>query len=996
MYGFVYSKLHRSYVLIWLFAWIIYVLRFLFDLLSIIYDRNNILQSIGWYSGLICSILILYGVKVFLKKKIETYWVVSFFCTVAFDLYCLLSDNFREISSVFLLFYIGLVQFCAGISLVKTKNLRGARFFAAIPLMLWGLHKLDYPFLRYMPWRNLWGTLIGSLFGILSAVGILIIALEEVARLARQDEVRYKRLIENAKDTVILSDINGNIIDVNQAACEVLGYTRDELCRLTIPDIDDNVTKEDFATLWSMVSLEGTRSFEAIHRKKDGSSFDVEIKVCRFEEAGISYLLGIVRDITKRKQHECELALHEKRLTSLIHILQSDVTSVQKFLDAALEEAIDFTSSEIGYIYHYNDEKCEFVLNSWSKSAMQLCKVQKPQTCYALSEVGAWGEAVRQGKPIILNEFQKDHPWKKGYPDGHVQIDSFMTIPIFKNGRINSVIGLANKNAGYNKTDIYHVTLLMDSVINAVDRQRSELILKDKDAQLKSLSDNLPNGLVYRLDTGTDGSQRSFSYISAGIKKLHNLTANDVLENPELLYSQIIPEDRILVQQCEEESLASMGDFKVQVRMRIPSGEVRWRLLASAPRVLPNGHIVWDGIEIDIDDLFKSKEAAEAASKAKSEFLANMSHEIRTPLSGILGMLQLMVGTPLDGEQKEYILAAMRSSHRLTRLLSDILDLSKIEAGKMALHEEEFEIAGQRDTILDLFTMEAKEKGIVLDFSIDERTPSLLIGDKSRLQQILFNLIGNAIKFTDAGRVQVEVMPLGLQHGALRVLFIVHDTGIGIADDLLRVVFEPFTQAESSYTRRFQGAGLGLSIVRKLIGMMHGELTIDSTEGLGTTVYCSLPFKLPTSRRRTHEKHVEKAGGLRHQPVRILFAEDDVVNLMAGKRLLEKSGYTVGTAMDGQEALAKLSDKEFDLIIMDIQMPGMNGVAATKAIREGRAGQDKVNIPIIAMTAYSMSGDREKFLAAGMDDYISKPVSMAELHAVINKVIGGKNRYTRA
>ena len=397
-----------------------------------------------------------------------------------------------------------------------------------------------------------------------------------------------------------------------------------------------------------------------------------------------------------------------------------------------------------------------------------------------------------------------------------------------------------------------------------------------------------------------------------------------------------------------------------------------------------------------IEELLKAKDSAEAASKAKSEFLANMSHEIRTPLSGILGMLQLMVGSPLDGEQKEYILAAMRSSHRLTRLLSDILDLSKIEAGKMALHEEEFEIAGQRDTILDLFTMEAKEKGIVLDFSIDERTPSLLIGDKSRLQQILFNLIGNAIKFTDAGRVQVEVMPLGLQHGALRVLFIVHDTGIGIADDLLRVVFEPFTQAESSYTRRFQGAGLGLSIVRKLIGMMHGELTIDSTEGLGTTVYCSLPFKLPTSRRRTHEKHVEKAGGLRHQPVRILFAEDDVVNLMAGKRLLEKSGYTVGTAMDGQEALAKLSDKEFDLIIMDIQMPGMNGVAATKAIREGRAGQDKVNIPIIAMTAYSMSGDREKFLAAGMEDYISKPVSMAELHAVINKVIGGKNRYTRA
>jgi PAS domain S-box-containing protein len=386
-----------------------------------------------------------------------------------------------------------------------------------------------------------------------------------------------------------------------------------------------------------------------------------------------------------------------------------------------------------------------------------------------------------------------------------------------------------------------------------------------------------------------------------------------------------------------------------------------------------------------------ARDQAEAATRVKSEFLANMSHEIRTPMNGILGMLQLMGTTALDDEQRKYLVAAIKSSNRLTRLLSDILDLSRIEAGQLTVHEEEFEIASQKEITFDIFGMEAKEKGLELEFCIDERMPPRLVGDKSRLQQILFNLVGNAIKFTDNGRVRVAITPLGFQKDIFRVLFAVYDTGIGIADDLLRVIFEPFTQAEGSYTRRFQGAGLGLSIVRKLVVMMGGELAIDNTEGSGTAVYCSLPFKLPDSLRRDAEQteQVERLGHGR--TLRILFAEDDAVSLMAGKRLLEKSGYDVGTAVDGQEALTHLADQEFDLILMDVQMPTMDGVAATRAIREGRAGPDKTHIPIIAMTAYAMSGDREKFLAAGMDDYVSKPVATAELQAAIDRVMAGKN-----
>lgn len=459
-------------------------------------------------------------------------------------------------------------------------------------------------------------------------------------------------------------------------------------------------------------------------------------------------------------------------------------------------------------------------------------------------------------------------------------------------------------------------------------------------------------------------------------------------------------DDLIKVEPVIKKHLDTGAPYEVEFRMRTKLGKYKW--------ILARGKVVeWQengealrllGTHMDITDrkrsaeeLVSAKNAAETANRAKSEFLANMSHEIRTPLNGILGMLQLIQTTDPNDEQKEYLVGAIRSTNRLTRLLSDILDISRIEAGRMDIVETEFNIYQMRDSIRELFDMEARGKGLLLEFVWNDQLPPVLIGDEVRLRQILFNLVGNAIKFAEKGEIRVSASLLpNSSYSSVRVLVTVSDTGIGISDECIKSVFEPFVQEERTYTRRFQGAGLGLSIVRRLVKLLGGDISIDSTVGEGTTVYLSLPFKLPSGGQGQIDQEVRVIAPTAEASWRILLAEDDSLSSLTCKRMLEKSGYSVTVAKDGQEALQRLTEEDFDLILMDVQMPVMDGVEATKVIRGASNLGAKSSIPIVAMTAYAMNGDKETFLAAGMDDYISKPVDKAALIEVIERVLSLK------
>jgi PAS domain S-box-containing protein len=765
------------------------------------------------------------------------------------------------------------------------------------------------------------------------------------------------KIINSIGDPIHVKDRQHRVILVNDAACKLFGRSREEILGRTAYELFPS--QENAEISWQKDEVVFTTGEENVNEEANtyapGVTCTVLVKKTLYmDKSGNKFLVGVTRDITDRKRAEEALQESEKKYSLLINNANDSIIVAQD----------------------------------------GLLKFVNPKTL-SLLEVNSEQELIDRPFPEFI------------HPD-----DRSMVVENYRRRTANEAAPpryafRVVTPEGIVKWVEIHATLIewqgkpatLNLLTDITDRKKAEEALLESEQRLMDIIDFLPDATLV---INREGKVVAWN---KAIETMTGILTKDMIGKGDYEYALPFYGSRrpILIDLILKADRGIESKYNhIEKKGRVLNGEAYMPnmrggsvyLMGSAAVLYDSAGNVFGAIESirDIteqkqaeDLLIEAKEAAEAAARSKSDFLANMSHEIRTPLNAVLGLTGLLLNSDLNAQERDYVETVRSSGNTLLSVINEILDFSKIEGGKMELESQPFHLRECIAVAVDLVKAAADQKGLVMKYGLDEAIPAYFKGDVTRLRQVLVNLLSNAVKFTHAGTIEISVTakPIHTTNSRLYELhFSISDTGIGIPEEKLDRLFQSFSQVDSTTTRKYGGTGLGLAISRRLVELMGGEIWVVSRPKLGSTFHFTIPAEEAEEISIPVDSCAEKAktqSRRKNGTLRILLAEDNAINQMVAIQMLKRLGYSADVAGNGLEVLQAIERQPYDVVLMDVQMPEMDGLVAAQEIRKLWPKGPR----IIAITAYALKGDRERCLAAGMDDYISKPIVIEELRRVL-------------